>query len=60
MNKIIAGLVILAIGLWAVASWWWFLWDIIRAVIAILFVLSGVTLIGLGLKNSGKKPAHSK
>ncbi|MDH5662061.1 MAG: YdgA family protein [Elusimicrobiota bacterium] len=60
MNKIIAGLVVLAIGLWAVASWWWFLWDIIRGVMAILFVFSGVTLIGLGLKNSSKKPAETK
>jgi hypothetical protein len=60
MNKIIAGLVVLAIGLWAIVSWWWFIWDIIRAVIAVLFVLAGLTLIGLGLKNSGKKPAETK
>lgn len=60
MNKIIAGLVVLAIGFWAVASWWWFIWDIIRAVIAILFVLAGLTLIGLGVKNSNKKPAQTK
>jgi hypothetical protein len=60
MNKIIAGLVVLAIGLWAIVSWWWFIWDIIRAVIAVLFVLAGLTLIGLGLKNIGKKPAETK
>jgi len=60
MNKIIAGLVVLAIGLWAIVSWWWFIWDIIRAVIAVLFVLAGLTLIGLGLKNSGKKPAETE
>lgn len=60
MNKIIAGLVVLAIGFWAVVSWWWFIWDIIRAVIAIIFVLGGLTLIGLGLKNTGRKPAGTK
>ncbi|MBA7465661.1 hypothetical protein ES705_02314 [subsurface metagenome] len=60
MNKIIAGLVVLAIGLWAIVSWWWFIWDIIRGVIAVLFVLAGLTLIGLGLKNTGKKPAGTK
>ena len=60
MNKIIAGLVVLAIGLWAIVSWWWFIWDIIRAVIAVLFVLARLTLIGLGLKNSGKKPAETE
>ncbi len=60
MNKIIAGLVVFAIGLWAIVSWWWFIWDIIRGVIAVLFVLAGLTLIGLGLKNTGKKPAGTK
>lgn len=60
MNKIIAGLVVLAIGLWAIVSWWWFIWDIIRGVIAVLFVLAGLILIGLGLKNTGKKPAGTK
>jgi len=60
MNKIIAGLVVLAMGLWAIVSWWWFIWDIIRGVIAVLFVLAGLTLIGLGLKNTGKKPAGTK
>lgn len=60
MNKIIAGLVVLAIGLWAIVSWWWFIWDIIRGVIAVLFVLAGLTLIGLGMKNTGKKPAGTE
>jgi len=60
MNKIIAGLVVLAIGLWAIVSWWWFIWDIIRGLIAVLFVLAGLTLIGLGLKNTGRKPAGTK
>ena len=60
MNKIITGLVVLAIGLWAIVSWWWFIWDIIRGVIAVLFVLAGLTLIGLGMKNTGKKPAGTK
>jgi len=60
MNKIIAGLIILAVGLWAVVSWWWFIWDIIRGLIAILFVLGGLTLLGLGAKNSSRKPVGTK
>ena len=56
MLKIIAGLVILTMGLWAVVSWWWFIWDIIRGLIAILFILGGLTLIRLGIKNRGRKP----
>lgn len=51
MNKMITGLIMLAIGLWAVVSWWWFLWDIIRGLIAILLVFGGLILIGLGVRN---------
>jgi len=60
MNKIIAGLIVLAVGLWAVVSWWWFVWDIIKGLIAILFVLGGLTLLGLGAKNSSRKPVGTK
>jgi len=60
MNKIIAGLIVLAVGLWAVVSWWWFVWDIIKGLIAILFVFGGLTLIGLGAKNSSRKPAETE
>ena len=60
MNKIIAGLVLLAIGLWAIVSWWWFIWDIIKGLIVILFLLAGLTLLGLGAKNSSRKPVGTK
>jgi len=60
MNRIIAGLVVLAIGLWSVVSWWWFIWDIIKGLVAILFVFVGLTLIGLGLKNSRRTPEETK
>ena len=54
MNKIIAGLVILAIGIWAAVSWWWFLLDIIKGLLVILLMFGGLTLICLGLKNTAK------
>lgn len=60
MNKIIAGLVVLAIGLWAVVSWWWFIWDIARGLIAILLIFGGLTLVGLGVKNNNRKPREAK
>ena len=60
MNKIITGLVIFAIGLWAVVSWWWFIWDIVRGLLAIFLIFGGLTMIGLGFKVNGKKPQETK
>ena len=57
MNKIIVGLVILAIGMWAAVTWWWFLLDILKGLAAIILVLGGLTLIALGLKSSTKTAA---
>jgi len=54
MNKIIAGLIILAVGMWAAVTWWWFLLDILKGLAAIILVLGGLTLIALGIKGTTK------
>ena len=51
MNKIVAGLVLTAIGLWGMISWWWFVCDVIKGLAVIIFIICGLILIGLGLKN---------
>ena len=57
MEKIITGLVLLALGLWGAVAWWWFLVDIIKGVGVIAMYLAGAVLIGLGLKNMSE-PGH--
>lgn len=52
MSKLIIGLVVFAVGLWAVVSWWWFVLDIIKGLVAIFFLLAGLSLIGLGVKDT--------
>lgn len=51
MDKITIGLVLLALGIWGAASWWWFLWDVIKGIVVIGLFLSGLTLVGVGIKN---------
>ena len=55
MDKVIAGLIVTAIGLWAMVSWWWFVTDVIKGLTAISLVLVGLIVIGLGLKDSAEK-----
>ncbi len=50
-DKVIAGLVVTAIGIWAMVSWWWFVTDVIKGLTAISLVLVGLIVIGLGMKD---------
>lgn len=50
-DKIIAGLIVTAIGIWAMVSWWWFVTDVIKGLTAISLVFIGLIVIGLGLKD---------
>jgi len=54
MDKVIAGLIVTAIGIWAMVSWWWFVTDVIKGLTAISLVLIGLIVIGLGLKDSAE------
>lgn len=51
-DKIIAGLVALAIGLWALVSWWWFVVDILKGLVVLCLLFLGIILIGLGVKSN--------
>lgn len=50
MNKLIVGLVFLALALWGASAWWWFLWDVIKGVFVVALFGSGLLLVGLGIK----------
>lgn len=51
MDRVIAGLIALAIGIWAVVSWWWFVTDVLKGLVALCLVGAGVILVGLGVKD---------
>ena len=54
MNKIAVGLVLLALALWGAVSWWWFLWDVIKGLAVVLLFMSGLLMIGLGVRGAAR------
>ena len=52
MNKIVVGLILLALGLWGAVAWWWFLVDIIKGLIVVGLLGTGLVMLGLGLMKS--------
>lgn len=61
MNKLIVGLILVALGVWGASSWWWFLWDVIKGLVVVGLFGIGVLLIGLGALSVTKSaPAKAK
>jgi hypothetical protein len=54
MNKIIVGLILLGLSVWAGASWWWFLWDVVKGMAVVGLFGVGLILIGMGAMNLNK------
>ena len=43
----IIGAVALALGVWALASWWWFVVEIIQGLIALALVIGGALAVAI-------------
>jgi hypothetical protein len=46
----IGGAIALALGVWALASWWWFVVEIIQGLIALMLVIGGALAIAIALR----------
>ncbi len=46
----IVGAIALALGVWALASWWWFVVEIVQALIALGLVVGGLLIIAIALR----------
>ena len=61
MNKLIVGLIMVALGVWGASAWWWFLWDVIKGMSVVGLFGVGVILIGLGVTSITRAdPAKAK
>ncbi len=47
----IIGAVALGLGVWALVSWWWFVVEIIQALIALALVIVGVLAITIAARS---------
>lgn len=63
MDKVIAGIVLLALSVWGTVAWWWFIWDILRGLGIVALFAVGLLLVGSGIKCSCRpapEPAKTK
>ena len=51
----IVGAVALALGVWALASWWWFVVEIIQALIALGLIVGGLLTIAIAVRRMARE-----
>lgn len=48
----IVGAVSLALGIWALKSWWWFVADFIQAAVAVALVVGGALALAVAIRRA--------
>ena len=56
----IVGAIVLALGVWAVASWWWFVVEIIQALVALGLLIGGLLTIAIAIRRMCREKAGSE
>lgn len=55
MSSIVIGLISICLGLWGLSKFWWYVVDVLAAVLPLLLILGGAVAVMAGIRNSGLK-----
>ncbi len=51
----IVGAVALALGVWALASWWWFVVEVIQALVALGLLVGGLLALAIAARRMARE-----
>ena len=55
MLSIVFGLIALSLGFWAMVKYWWYMVDVLVAMLPILLIFGGAIALLAGIKNTGMR-----
>jgi len=55
MFSIVFGLIAICLGLWGMISYWWYIADLMIAVLPLFILFGGFVALMAGIRNSGLK-----
>ncbi|HIJ81523.1 MAG TPA: hypothetical protein HPP76_07435 [Desulfuromonadales bacterium] len=55
MLSIVFGLIAICLGLWGAITYWWYMIDLLIAVLPLVLIFSGVVALIAGIRNTGIK-----
>lgn len=53
MLSIVFGLIALTLGFWGVVKYWWYMVDVLVAILPLLLIMGGAIALLAGIKNTG-------
>ena len=53
MLSIVFGLIAMCLGLWGIATYWWYVVDVLVAVLPLFLVFGGFVALMAGIRNTG-------
>jgi vacuolar-type H+-ATPase subunit I/STV1 len=55
MLSIVFGLIALSLGFWGMVRYWWYMVDVLIAVLPLILIASGAIALLAGIKNTGMR-----
>ncbi len=55
MLSIVFGLIALSLGFWAMVKYWWYMVDVLIAMLPLLLIFGGAIALLAGIKNTGMR-----
>ena len=53
MLSIVFGLIALSLGFWGLVRYWWYMVDVLIAILPLVLIFSGAVALLAGIKNTG-------
>ncbi|MEI6305352.1 MAG: hypothetical protein WCP33_00875 [Deltaproteobacteria bacterium] len=53
MLSIVFGLIALSLGFWGLVKYWWYMVDVLIAILPLVLIASGAVALLAGIKNTG-------
>jgi vacuolar-type H+-ATPase subunit I/STV1 len=55
MFSIVFGLIALCLGFWGIIRYWWYMADVLIAILPLVLVVSGAIALMAGIRNTGMR-----
>lgn len=60
MLSIVFGLIALCLGFWSIIRYWWYMVDVLIAILPLLLIVGGGIALLAGIKNTGIQSSFQK